>query len=362
MIERILLPAALLALAGAPVKAQTFPDPAAAGANLGGTAGGAGAGGIGATGGIGTGTTQPFFIGGTPFNFVPGLGFFPQGATNLGNGFVFGDPFAFNNGFGVNSGFVNGLNNGFNNGFGTSFTPGFGGGFGFSPFFYGQTGPYSTNLPYLQTNTGMRLPAGAVPPIWNAAVAANRARAAARGTSSRRQARARTASPRIPTEVAVAPGTRFDREMVAGSRQESTSSAPTMTKAEKEDEMRASYRIDTLMRDRPITEGELIRLGASGAQVRITTNGEVRTERYPMENVFFFGDDGRLATALQAPDEVTPGARVLVPVPTSEPDMTITPVMGSIVTERVAGSRQTATKKATTKKAAKKTVKAKKRK
>lgn len=309
MIQRFAMSAALLALVVAPVQAQTFPDPAAAGANQG-----------------GMGWTGPLFIGGTPFQFVPGVGFVPQGTTTLANGYANSDPLGFNSGF----------------------VPGVASGFLFNPYLYGISGPY-TNYPNLRRTPGL-VPTGAVPPVWNAAVAANRARAQANGRSGRRQARARSAAPRIPTEIAAARGTRIERERVAGSRQESTSGPATMTRAEKEDELRASHRIETLMRNRPITEGELIRLGATGAQVRITINGEVRTERYPVENVFFFADDGRLATAFQAPDEVVPGARVLVPIPITEATVTTTPAAGS-VTERVAGSRQT------TKKAARKPVK-----
>ncbi len=347
MIRRFLLPAAVMALSGGIAQAQISTGIGAApniaqGGGITASPGAAIANVPGLRGPISQ--VNPFFIGSTPFQFVPGVGFAPLGAFGTGqfpspaagianqpglygfpaSGYVFGSP-------------LDNLGTGLFPGTGTGFFPGAGSGF-FSPYYPGM---FSTGIPTYPRAEQLLppLPVGAVPPVWNQAVIANRIARAARlqaqaqqqalnGTAIARRS-APVAGPRIPTEVAVVPGTNVGQELVAGSRQETTDPLVVDTGVVTAMELRASRQIQDVMENRAITEGELIRLGATGAQVRITLNGEVRTERYPIENVFFFGSDGRLTTAAQAPDLVVPGASVLVPVP------------AGTETEQVAGSRET---------------------
>lgn len=344
MFRRFLLPVALMALSGGVAQAQvgtgigTAPN-IAQGGGIAVSPGAAIANAPGLQGPISQ--VNPFFIGSTPFQFVPGIGFAPAGAFGTGQfpspaagianlpgifgnpaaGFVFGTPF-------------NNFNPGFSN---TGFFPGVGGGF-VSPF--GVSGPFNPVISNIWQPINRFMPpmaTGAVPPVWNQAIVANRIAREARlqaqaqqralnGTAIARRS-SPVAAPRIPTEVAVVPGTNVGRELVAGSRQETADPLVVDTGTMTAMELRASRQIQDIMENRPITEGELIRLGATGAQVRITVNGTVRTERYEIENVFFFGADGRLMTAAQAPDLAVPGSRVLVPVPA--------------VDEQVAGSRET---------------------
>ena len=59
----------------------------------------------------------------------------------------------------------------------------------------------------------------------------------------------------------------------------------------------------------------LFALGATGAQVRFRAGNQVTTQRFPMEEVYFFKAGGLMATAATDPDLVGVGSQVLIPEP-----------------------------------------------
>lgn len=251
-------------------------------------------------------------LGNTTFQFVPGVGFVPQ-ALGTGTGFNTG----FNNG--LNNGFVNGidptLNNGFVNGFDPRLNNGFNNGFGFTPgFSYGYGPTWSGPLVDVRSAWGQGSGVGI------------------RGTGY-----AGTGIPTLGMNVRAAgpPGVPVGRvrvkmttdptiqQRVAGARQEARAEQPV-----DQEQVRLASKLGNVMEDRPLREGTITSLGATGAQVKVAMNGSTTTARFPMEEVFFFKAGGALATAATDPDLVGIGTKVLVPQPAAAPR------------EAVAGSRQ----------------------
>lgn len=159
------------------------------------------------------------------------------------------------------------------------------------------------------------------------------------------------------------------RQRVAGSRQElrneETTDEPLDVKASPMTRQQVTLvnRTQEIMADRPMTEGEVMAIGATGVQVKVRVDGEYRTQRYPVNEVFFFKESGEIATAAILPSYVHLGDRVLVAVP-AEPrpasvakypatpgevredgSILVTPppsvATSETVQEKVAGSRQT---------------------
>lgn len=137
----------------------------------------------------------------------------------------------------------------------------------------------------------------------------------------------------LPTEVAMAPGTRMPRQLVAGRRQEARDTdersgeekptiTPSFTSQVDPQQIRLANRMENVMEDRPLTEGTVVTVGATGVLVRYEQDGEFRTERFRPAQVFFFhkhAQDSRLASAETDPDYVRKGDRVLVPIAESDP-------------------------------------------
>jgi hypothetical protein len=288
-------------------------------------------------------------------------GFVPnnQGLNTLSNG-------NFNNGLGTTDAFGNQLfNNGFNgldftNGFGTGLYPGYGnygynnyGNYGYNG--YGGYGPaYSGPLvdvrgAWMNNGAGMMRRPG-----WNGTgiptLGINVAPGAVRLPPSRVY---------VKLNQDPNPTTR-----VAGSRQEITTNidepigevrgggtSPTQVKL--------ASRLQDVMQDRPLREGKVLSIGATGAQVRYEVDDEVRTSRFPVEEVFFFQRNGAIASAATDPNLVRVGTQVLIPQPLirQEPRQsitggaTITPEFNSSVRSSVAGSRQETRSKTTKRKA-----------
>jgi len=91
--------------------------------------------------------------------------------------------------------------------------------------------------------------------------------------------------------------------------------------------------VDNLMRaDRPLHEGRVVSVGATGAQVAYGLNNSMRTDSFPVDEVFFFRANGDLVTMAQNPEMVRVGSKVLIAEPRNN-----TPQFS------VAGSRQSYT-------------------
>ena len=335
---KLLLSAAVAALvAGSAAQAQTTGTTGTTGGRTTGT-------GVNQSG---TGVNQFGSVTTSPFSWVPGVGFVPNGTTGAGafgtNQFsgqvgangqpLFGnqqvviDPTtgqAFTNGFSNNE--FGGFD--FVPGYGTGFYPGYGG-YGYGPTYSGPlvdvrgawnqnngggfrgTGWNGTGIPTLGLNVrpgGVRLPPSMV---------------------------------RVKlTQDAYTPTTR-----VAGSRQETRIESETgeirggqvNTK-----QVKLAGWLGDVMEDRPLREGKVISMGASGAQVRFTASGEVRTERFPVEEIFFFKKNGELATAATDPSMLHTGSRVLIPQPMVQRPDSVTQQGDGNIRSSVAGSRQEA--------------------
>jgi hypothetical protein len=150
---------------------------------------------------------------------------------------------------------------------------------------------------------------------------------------------------------------------VAGSRQETRVSSNTIdTQIDEEPigevrggeptnrQVRLASWLQDVMQDRPLREGKVISIGATAAQVRYRMDGEIKTDRFPVEEVFIFQNDGEIATAATDPNLIKVGTEVLIPQPLVRSELkqsitggpTITPEIHSNTTirEQVAGSRQ----------------------
>lgn len=304
----------------------------------------------------------------SPFTWVPGVGFVANGTTGAGafglnqfganqlgaNGLpLFGSQqFAVDptTGLPITNGFVNNGFNGFDitGGLGTGFYPGYGGYYGYGPAYSGPlvdvrgawmqnngvgfrgTGWNGTGIPTLGLNVrpgGVRLP----------------------------PSRVRVKLTQDPNPTRNTPTTR-----VAGSRQETRMSMRSESETGEirggqvdEKQVKLAGWLGDVMEDRPLREGKVVSLGASGAQVRFTASGEVRTERFPVEEIFFFKKNGELATAATDPSMLRTGSQVLIPQPmVQRPDSVArqgdvnihternTTIVPDSIRESVAGSRQ----------------------
>jgi len=102
-------------------------------------------------------------------------------------------------------------------------------------------------------------------------------------------------------------------EKVAGSREEYAGSVMEVEKAPANTEqMRLVRRAESIMSERPLTQGRVVRSGATGIEVTYEVNGVYRTEVLPMGQVFFF-KNGEMAAADTDPTFVRIGDQVLVP-------------------------------------------------
>jgi hypothetical protein len=319
-----------------------------------------------------TGTTTPGAgVNNGPLQFQPGVGFVPNNQLgfnpfggNFGNGFnSLGQPLGpFSNrvpaavGAGVSPfGFIN---NGFGPGFGSGFFgtpffngfPAYGGGYGgqmVQPVYVPVPVPVDENGNPVQVNQSRRratVPTDLVP--------------TATGNATRRgyMGPGEVVAPRYEGSETTAStgrgGNNVERadQRVAGSRQEQRMSPG---------EERTIQRMQNMMlNDRPLREGVVQKVGATGVTVQYTAGTQTRTDRFPMHEVFFFQDNGDIASAESEPELVQTGVRVLVPVSTRASAIENRTRIGNTVitepgtrtltvpSERVAGSRQSTPKKA----------------
>lgn len=297
---------------------------------------------------------------GTNFNNGLGLsnGFVPnnQGLNTLNNGL-------FNNGLGTTDAFGNQLfNNGFNgldytNGFGTGLYPGYGN-YGYNNYGYngynGYGPAYSGPLvdvrgAWMNNGGGMMRRSG-----WNGTGIPTLGINVAPGGVRLPPSRVRVKLTQDPN-----PTTR-----VAGSRQElgaETDNEPIgeLRGGERSPtQIKLASRLQDVMQDRPLREGKVLSIGATGAQVRYEVDDETRVSRFPVEEVFLFQRNGSIASAATDPNLVRVGTQVLIPQPLIRQEQsitggaTITPQFNS-VRSSVAGSRQvTRSKSKTTKRKA----------
>jgi hypothetical protein len=299
----------------------------------------------------------------SPFSWVPGVGFVPNGTTGAGafgtnqfgtgvNQFgvnQFGANQLGNNGFAIDpltglpitNGFVNNGVNGFNGfdvngGFGAGFFPGYG---GYGPAYSGPLVDVRGAWGGQGSMVGMRGTG------WNGTGVPTLGMNVAAGGVRLHPSRVRVKLTQDPAPVTT---------RVAGSRQETTT---TRTSTSETGEIRGGKTdaqqvklagwLTDVMEDRPLREGKIVSMGATGAQVRFTADGEVQTARFPVEEIFFFKRDGALATAASEPSILRTGSQVLIPQPmirrpdsvARQGDVNIYSESNTI-RESVAGSRQ----------------------
>lgn len=83
---------------------------------------------------------------------------------------------------------------------------------------------------------------------------------------------------------------------------------------EKREQDRLSTQLETLMKDKALVTGTVIRVGATAVSVRLEEGKKARTERFDFDQVYFFRG-GDVTNAKSAPNVLQPGDRVLVPQP-----------------------------------------------
>lgn len=93
-----------------------------------------------------------------------------------------------------------------------------------------------------------------------------------------------------------------------------TPAAPGTAVRETREQERLTTRLETLMQDRPLVSGTVVRVGATAVSVRLEDGRSARNHRFDFDQVFFFRS-GELATAKSAPNVLQAGDRVLVPQP-----------------------------------------------
>ena len=304
------------------------------------------------------------------FDFVPGVGFVPVsplafnqfGPNNFAVGFdAFGNPIGpfasrgFSSNFAANTGLGGNL-----------FVPGFvpAGGFFGNPFVFTS----GSRVPVLSGPT-MITRGGVVPTLGVNVPPTIIARQQARVPRETVATIAGNATPRgvtapgdraLPSDSLPDTAPRFARngartevrQRVAGARQEIRIAETPAEPAVDAQEARALRRAETMMmNNRPLTEARVERVGATGVIVQVGNSGAI--ERYPLDQAFFFENDGTLTTAATRPALLEPGIDVLVPM--RDPAMTRgngTVIGTTVVVEprvrtepmiqsRVAGSRQT---------------------
>lgn len=224
-------------------------------------------------------------LGGTTFQFVPGVGFVPMtiiSANSINNGFGFDNGFGFNNGLGYDSGF--------------GFTPGFTGYYGYGPTWSG---------PLLDVRSAWAQGSGAGPGMrgsgWNGTgIPTLGMNVRAAGPAQRPVGRARV---KLTQDSAV-------QQRVAGARQEAR-----REQAADAEQVRLAANLQNLMNDRPLREGTVTSLGAKSAEVRFRAGNQVTTQRFPLGEVYFFKAGGLMATAATDPDLLGVGSQVLIPEP-----------------------------------------------
>jgi len=246
-------------------------------------------------------------LGSTTFQWVPGVGFVPMSLA---------PPTAIS---GINPGF-----NTFNPGF--DIAPGYGAGV---PYWYGPlySGPL-VDVRRAWMNVPVLMPRGTG---WNGTgIPTLGLNVRAPGPAGQR-----IPNSRVRVKLTQEPNL---TQRVAGSRQETATTARANATEQGEvrggevsaEQVRLTGWLEDVMEERPLREGTITSIGATGALVKFQADGKVQTQRFPMEEVFFFKDEGQLATAATDPGMVGVGTQVLIPEPI-EPR------------EAVAGSRQEST-------------------
>jgi len=76
---------------------------------------------------------------------------------------------------------------------------------------------------------------------------------------------------------------------------------------------RVVERAQNLMQDQPFREGQVVDLDGNTVTLRYSLNGDARTERVPLSQVFYFGSNGQLSTASTSPGTLQLGTRVMFP-------------------------------------------------
>jgi hypothetical protein len=259
----------------------------------------------------------------------------------------------------ANAGFVNGTPNGFNTFndgafFGNGFVPVYGG-----PYWGGAVAltpqpmlsgavPTPVTVPRSPV-LGINVP---VQPLvgrpWNAR---NTRFVGIRDPQDRMVQARRTGQPIVDVPAG---GPEEDRNdvttRVAGSREETRMEETTMGEIRSApadpEQLRMAQRVENIMENRPLREGQVTAIGASGVVVRYDLNGQMKTERFSVDQAFFFDESGRLATISSAPGSVSVGDRVMIPTEGSRPRQA---VAGSreIIRETVIRERRPAASRTT---------------
>src|SRR5262249_5592863 len=90
---------------------------------------------------------------------------------------------------------------------------------------------------------------------------------------------------------------------------------PTPAASEPRDDpeaLRIARRLQSVMRTQALVSGQVARIGATGALVRVQQGGRSVTARYPLTDVYRFQGD-QILDAASAPDGLRPGDSVMVP-------------------------------------------------
>jgi hypothetical protein len=102
----------------------------------------------------------------------------------------------------------------------------------------------------------------------------------------------------------------------AGTATTTTTTATTV--ASNPASVRVARRLEALMRQQAMIPGHLVKLGATGATVRINRNGKLLERSFALSDVFFFSGEGVLDAAT-APERLHTGDVVLVPERNGKP-------------------------------------------
>jgi hypothetical protein len=269
--------------------------------------------------------TQPFFFQGNLWQFSPQFGFIPLGMDPaFGSAFFGPQGFMGTPGFGGFPGFIS---PGFAGAFPGGVAPGFATGFPTAPFVGGGAPvvigpmvdgfiPFTPEMAMQPAIPTLGVTGAVVPPLprtfWGAP---------------------HSPGPQIAMEVFT--GVPDDptmpvQERVAGVREELTPERPDAQ------EIQVAQRVERIMEERPLREGQVIAVNERDIEVRYELNGEAVTERLPMDEVFFFDENERLRSAESFPDLVARGDSVLFATPVER----VAGVQEVIPQEAVAGERQ----------------------
>lgn len=124
-------------------------------------------------------------------------------------------------------------------------------------------------------------------------------------------------SPPIGRQIRLsAPVREYRRTLPRTGAGERTGAADVLVPAAEIDpqQVRLAAGLENAMENRPLVEGEVERVGATGVVVRYRDGQDLVSERFPHGQVYFFQGE-RLASGATNPEVLEPGKAVLVPTP-----------------------------------------------